>query len=158
VVLALIIGSGCDGGTTDANAPTTCCLATPVTTEANRIEATALDVFGDAYAGLGLVDDDLVVFTAGTIPEVLAEVLEGVPVRRVYFNLGELEAFKARLDAVAEEAISRGVRLVAWGVDPTTMSVGVAVASDTTAAEAVLAELLGPDVPITVYAHGPVTT
>ena len=66
--------------------------------------------------------------------------------------------FRARLDAAADSLIASGVQIVAWGVDPTTNSVNVGAASDLTSAEAALRDALGADVPLMVYAHGPVTT
>ena len=54
-----------------------------MTTEANVIEAAARKTFGDDYAGLGMVDGELVVFTAGMVPDNLPADLEGVPIRTV---------------------------------------------------------------------------
>jgi len=159
----LLLGVGCtDDRTATASAEqvaTTCCLATLLTSENGHIEDAAVEAFGEDYAGLGTAGDGgPMVFTAGTIPEALPDALEGVPVGQVRYNLSELEAFKARLDAVAQDVIAQGVRLVSWGVDPGTNSISVGVASDLNAAARVLTDRVGPDVPISVHADTPVMT
>ena len=88
----------------------------------------------------------------------LPDALEDVPIRRVRFNLSELEAFKLRVDAAHSEALERGVVISVWGVDPATISIGIGVASDPEIARTVLPEVIGKDVPITIHAEGiPVT-
>jgi hypothetical protein len=129
---AALLCAGCSSNVGSA-APTTCCLA-------------------------AASDGGFAVFTAGTIPESLPDALEGVPIRQVRFNLTELDAFKAGLDAVQDDLIAKGVRLVSWGVDPATNSISVGVASDVTAAKAALHDALGDGMPLTVHAEGPVTT
>ena len=158
----LLLGAGCtDDRSATASTEqvaTTCCLATELPSEAGVIEKAALDVFGEDYAGLGVADGRLAVFTTATITDVKPNALGGVPIRQVHFNLTELNAFKARLDAAQDDLIAKGVRLVSWGVDPTTNSINVGVASDLTSAEAALRDALGDGVPLTVHAEGPVTT
>jgi Alpha-lytic protease prodomain len=126
--------------------------------ETSVIKSAARDVFGQDYAGLGLVDDELVVFTTSSSPEVLPDALNDVPIRRVRFNLSELDAFKLRVDASHAEALERGVVISVWGVDPATNSISIGVASDSVVAQIVLPEVIGKDVPITIHAEGiPVT-
>ena len=57
------------------------------------------------YAGLGVIGDKLAVFTTASVPELLPDALKDVPIRRVRFNLSELEAFKLRVDAAHAEAL-----------------------------------------------------
>ena len=164
ILAATLVATGCgsesssSGRARSVSAATTCCLATVLTSEAGVIESAARDLFGDDYAGLGVVDDELAVFTTSTIPEVLPDELEGVPIRRVRFNLSELEAFKLRVDASRAEASDRGVVLSVWGIDPATNSISIGVASDPEVARTALPEVIGNDVPITIHAEGiPVT-
>ena len=105
-----------------------------------------------------MLDDELGVFTTSSIPEVLPDALEAVPIRRVRFNLSELEAFKSRVDAAHAAALERRVVISVWGVDPATNSISIGVASDPAVAQTVLPEVIGRDVPITIHAEGiPVT-
>ena len=164
LLAAVLVGTGCGSGSSasgrsgSGSAATTCCLATAITSDASVIESAALDLFGQDYAGLGLIDERLVVFTTSSIPDVLPEALENVPIRRVRFNLSELEAFKLRVDAAHSEALERGVVISVWGIDPATNSIGIGVASDPETARTVLPEVIGKDVPITIHAEGiPVT-
>ena len=141
-----------------ASAATTCCLATVITSETSVIESAARDLFGEDYAGLGVVDDQLAVFTTSSIPAALPDALKDVPIQRVRFNMSELEAFKLRVDAAHAEALERGVVISVWGVDPTTNSISIGVASDPVAAQTVLPDVIGADVPITIYPQAiPVT-
>ena len=81
-----------------------------------------------------------------------------MPIQRVRFNLSELEAFKLRVDAAHAEALERGVVLSVWGVDPTTNSISIGVASDPVAAQTVLPDVIGAVAPITIYPQAiPVT-
>jgi hypothetical protein len=160
---AVLVGTGCGsessswGSPRSASAATTCCLATAMTTEAGDIESAAVDLFGEDYAGLGLVDDELVLFTTGTFPAVVPDALEGVPIRCcMRFDLTQLQAFALRLSESADELWARGVRAVVWGADPATNSLRVGVTSDVTQAEAALRDTLGGEVPLTVYATAPV--
>jgi hypothetical protein len=89
---------------------------------------------------------------------VLPEALEGVPIRQALQPSQSSKHARGRLDGVADEAISQGVRLVSWGVDPATNSGGVGVASEPREAQEILTDLVGDDVPITVRAEAPVTT
>ena len=54
--------------------------------------------------------------------------------------------------------LTRGVVISVWGVDPTTNSISIGVASDPVAAQTVLRDVIGADVPITIYPQAiPVT-
>ncbi len=159
-----LVGTGCaseqslPGHPQAASAATTCCLATALTSEADVIESAARDQFGVEYAGLGVIGDKLAVFTTASVPELLPDALKDVPIRRVRFNLSELEAFKLRVGAAHAEALERGVVISVWGVDPTTNSISIGVASDPVAAQTLLRDVIGADVPITIYPQAiPVT-
>jgi streptogrisin C len=115
-----------------------------VASRAERLEAALQAELGPAYGGLWL-DHQTGRLTVGVTDPRLAEVAHaaGVDARSVTYNMRELEAIKAEMDALVEEDSAAFTDLFAWGVDVPNNRVVLTVREGRSGILAPLANLYG---------------
>lgn len=133
-------------------------LAGAISTPADSIERAAEDLLGDNYAGISPAADGFVAYTAGTPPPSVPAALANTPIHHVRYSLTQLKAFKADVDAAASAIAQRGIRLTTWGIDPATNSIAITVADHAEQAPAVIHEIAGAEIPLTIALGATVVT